>query len=228
MSLETKLPQTNWANLLRLALPAIDEVEKTTGHAIHWTLGGGTALALRIAHRLSDDVDIFIANAQLKLFAPTHNTRAKSISDAFQWPGHYIKFQRDDGEIDFLSSQLQTAPGYTPERFDNRPIPLETLDEVIVKKIRYRASRFTYRDAFDLAAVANAYPQLLDTIIAEVPDKLPELHAIIKQNIAAQKPPRPLRALPAYQHLAESAWVAAEKVIDDARSSIQVNDTTRK
>ena len=224
MSLETKLPQTNWANLLRLALPAIDEVERTTGKPINWTLGGGTALAIRINHRLSEDVDIFVANAPLKLFVPAQNTHAKAISDAFQWPGHYLKFQRDDGEIDFLSSQLQTTPGYTIERFDNRAVPIETLDEVIVKKIRYRASRFTHRDAFDLAAVANAYPQIINTLLTEVPDKLPELQAIIKQNIANHKHTAiSLRALPPYQDLAQRAWAAADNVIDQARASMSAD-----
>ncbi|MGO9740748.1 MAG: nucleotidyl transferase AbiEii/AbiGii toxin family protein [Roseiarcus sp.] len=77
------------------ALPALDHVFGQDDpvdrgrHTPLWTLGGGTAIALRIAHRLSDDVDIFVPSRPLKLFIPANNPAAKAISARYQWPGHY-------------------------------------------------------------------------------------------------------------------------------------------
>ena len=149
-----------------------------------WTLGGGTAIALRIAHRLSDDIDIFVPSKPLRAFTPTYNPGSRAISDRFQWPGHYLKFECEGGEVDFLSPHLQTDPGFTWERYRDRDVALETLEEVIVKKIRFRSARFTARDLFDLAAVARATPAIVNVLASEVADALPRLES---------GPPGPLR-----------------------------------
>ena len=132
-SLELRPSQSNWASLLDLALPALDYVFQGLNFAEHspgqplWTLGGGTAMALRINHRASDDIDIFVAGTPLRLFAPANNPASKMISDRPDWPGHYLKFHCDNGEIDFLSAPLQTTPGYSVEVFRGRKIALETM-----------------------------------------------------------------------------------------------------
>ncbi len=167
------------------ALPALDHVFGQDDpvdrgrHTPLWTLGGGTAIALRIAHRLSDDVDIFVPSRPLKLFIPANNPAAKAISARYQWPGHYLKFECPAGEIDFLSAHLQTEPGYSLERFRGRQIALETLAEVIVKKIRYRSGVFTSRDIFDLAAVGRVEPNIATVLAKETIDALPRLQAVI-------------------------------------------------
>ena len=168
-------PESRWRDLLDLALPALDHVFGSTVDTTRppdWTLGGGTAIALRIAHRISHDVDVFVPGVALKRFTPASNPKAALISPLFQYPGHYIKFERPEGEIDFLSPPLQTAPGYTWLDQNGRPIALETLEEVIVKKIRFRSVRFAARDIFDLAAVAQACAALPTVLAAEVPDAL--------------------------------------------------------
>ena len=145
-------------------------------------LGGGTAIALRIAHRLSDDIDIFVPSQPLKAFTPNNNPGSRAISNQFQWPGHYLRFECREGEIDFLSPQLQTDPGFTWERYRNREVALETLEEVIVKKIRYRSARFTARDVFDLAVVARAAPAIVEVLASEVADALPRLKSVIEAS----------------------------------------------
>ena len=67
-----------------------------------------------------------------------------------------MKFERPEGEIDFLSVPLQTEPGFTARPYRDRQIAVETLTEVIVKKIRFRSARFTARDVYDLAETAIA------------------------------------------------------------------------
>lgn len=167
-------PESRWRDLLDLALPALDHVFNpvVSNAPARWTLGGGTAIAQRIDHRISHDIDLFVPGVPLKLFTPGRNPAAARISVRFQYPGHYLKFERPEGEIDFLSPPLQTEPGYTWIDYKGRAIALETLDEVIVKKIRFRSARFTARDIFDLAAVGEGSPTLPETLASEVPDAL--------------------------------------------------------
>ncbi|GEO98980.1 nucleotidyl transferase AbiEii/AbiGii toxin family protein [Methylobacterium haplocladii] len=168
-------PETRWRELLDLALPALDHVfgaEADETKPAPWTLGGGTAIALSIDHRVSYDVDLFVPTVPLKLFTPARNPAAARISPNFQWPGHSLKFERAEGEIDFLSPVLQTEPGYGWRDYGARRIPVETPEEVVVKKIRFRAARFTARDVFDLAAVANVRPGLAKLLAQEVSDAL--------------------------------------------------------
>lgn len=182
--LELRFNPTAWDELLQKALPALDHVFPPASfdrsRRPDWTLGGGTAIALRIAHRLSDDIDIFVPSRPLKEFTPATNPGSRAIGPRFQWPGHYLKFECDRGEIDFLSAHLQTDPGFTWERYRDRDVALETLEEVMVKKIRFRAASFTARDIFDLAAVARAKPAIVETLAVEVADALPRLKAVIE------------------------------------------------
>lgn len=166
-------PESRWRELLALALPALDHVygQNETEHA-RWTLGGGTAIAVTIEHRISYDIDLFVPGTPLKLFTPQHNLAAKQISTSYQWPGHMLKYERPEGEIDFLSPALQTEPGYAWHVIDGRRIAVELPEEVIVKKIRFRSARFTARDVFDLAAVARTRPGLSAILALEVPDAL--------------------------------------------------------
>lgn len=174
--------RSDWAVLLRLALPALDHVfpRREPGGAPDWTFGGGTAIMLQIDHRISHDIDIFVHGARLKRFTPAANPAAAQISSRFQWPGHYLKFERPEGEVDFLSAGLQTDPGYTWRTIEDRPIALETPEEVVVKKVRFRSERFTARDAFDLAAVAAARPGLEAVLAEEVADALPRLDEALR------------------------------------------------
>jgi hypothetical protein len=78
----------------------------------------------------------------------------KSLCDNWQWPGKYLKLiLRDVGEIDF-----RNAPSYIDNptyqlRFGERSIAAERPAEIATKKLVYRASTYTPRDAFDLAAI---------------------------------------------------------------------------
>lgn len=218
-------PNSNWMDLLDLALPALDAVFGAPidqDAPASWTLGGGTAIAFRIEHRISHDIDLFVPGVALRRFTPARNPASARISTHYQWPGHYLKFERPEGEIDFLSPALQTEPGYTWELYRDRAIAIETLEEVIVKKIRYRSARFTARDVFDLAAVAEACSALPSVLATEVPDALArtaeavELHArhgLDSVEAAVMLTPRGRRVLP-------KTFELARRVLEDARARL--------
>jgi hypothetical protein len=222
LPLEQRPNPTAWDELLQRALPALDHVFSPASsfdrnRRPDWTLGGGTAIALRIAHRLSDDIDIFVPSQPLKAFTPNKNPGSRAISDRFQWPGHYLKFECKGGEIDFLSAHLQTDPGFTWERYRNREVALETLEEVIVKKIRFRSARFTTRDVFDLAAVARTAPTIVDVLASEVADALPRLKAVIQARPVTKDLLRSeLRPTKEFEDLVAISYDGAIKIVDAA------------
>lgn len=221
LPLERRPNPTAWDELLQRALPALDHVFPPASfdrdRRPDWTLGGGTAIALRIAHRLSDDIEIFVPSKPLRAFTPTHNPRSRAISDRFQWPGHYLKFECEGGEVDFLSPHLQTDPGFTWEAYRNRDVALETLEEVIVKRIRFRSARFTARDIFDLAAVARATPAIVDVLASEVADALPRLKAALQARPESPDSLRnELRPTKEFEDLLAVAHVDAIRIVDAA------------
>lgn len=217
--LEARPNPSRWASLLDLALPALDHAMTGERDALvrgampRWTLGGGTALALRLGHRISDDIDIFVSGIRLAELSPNRNPAAKTISETVDWPGHYLKFHRPDGEIDFLSSPLQTIPGFTAETFRGRSIALETSDEVMVKKLRYRSANFTHRDAFDLACILRAKPETALTLASEVGDTIPRAKLALR-SLSNETMRSAVRATPAFKDILDDPISRAKTGLD--------------
>ncbi|MDM8525054.1 hypothetical protein QUF80_16915 [Desulfococcaceae bacterium HSG8] len=98
-----KWPPSAWKRLLELVLPGIGELPTE----MIWTLG--TALAISLEHRISYDIDIFFQDANaLKLLSPNKNRKIRLLSDTWQQPGHYLKIERPEGDIDFLVTRALT------------------------------------------------------------------------------------------------------------------------
>lgn len=223
-----------WKRLHGIALPALDEVfvDPSEASTPDWTVGGGAAIGFEFGHRSTDDIDIFLQRGRLKQFLPSNNAAAKAISDKTQWPGHHLKFELDKGEIDFLTAPLHTEPGFSIKHILGRDVAFETPEEVIVKKMRYRAVLFTARDVFDLAVVHSRRPNLVHVLAHEVPDKLTavrervRLHAsrgvsALEQQIAPTAFGRTI--LPTVFELADAAIngalaISGKDVVDRPRS----------
>lgn len=165
-----------WKQLLELVLPALDELPDS----MDWTLGGGTGLAISLNHRISYDIDIFFEHAAaLKKLSPNANPHIRRLSDNWQQPGHYLKIERPEGDIDFLVTRSFTETPYFPYIFQGRTIHVETPIEIISKKIHFRGSRFTIRDIFDFAAfsVIDSAPSIAS--LSDVAESLPRaLHRV--------------------------------------------------
>lgn len=162
-----KWPATAWRTLLELALPALDEI----GPEAKWAFGGGTALALKLDHRISYDIDIFLEDAAaLRQLSPNRNRAARAITDRWQEPGHDLRLERDEGAIDFIVAARLT--GLMPWLYDfkGRDIPVEQPAEILAKKLKYRGSRIVPRDIFDLIAIYRRDPMIVRTAVAAVPD----------------------------------------------------------
>jgi len=135
----------------------------------HWTLGGGTALMLHINHRQSRDIDIFLRDPQyLSLLDPEKNDFQFDIPVS----GHtgdgatFLKFAFDElGEIDFIVASALTETSAIQAPIEGESFLLETISEIIVKKVYHRGSAIKPRDIFDIAAAAEAHR---DTIVREL------------------------------------------------------------
>ena len=162
-----KWPATAWRTLLELAIPALDEV----GADIKWTLGGGTGLALKLDHRISYDIDIFLENASyLKELSPNRNTAARAISNRWQEPGHYLRLEREEGVVDFIIAAQQTDLTPWIYSFKGRDVPIEEPAEILAKKLKYRGSRIIPRDIFDILAAHRLDSAITKAAVAAAPD----------------------------------------------------------
>jgi hypothetical protein len=160
-------PATAWRTLLELALPALDGI----GPDVKWTFGGGTALALKLHHRISYDIDIFLEDAGLlRALSPNRNKAARAITDRWQDPGNYLKLEREEGAIDFIVAARLTDLSPWLYKFKNREIPVEAPAEILAKKLKYRGSRLIPRDIFDILAAQRFDPAIMKTAITATPD----------------------------------------------------------
>ena len=142
---------------------------------MRWSFGGGTALAVQLAHRTSYDIDIFIPNADtVTELSPNANpaTRALLGDRKYEFPGGYLKLKLEAGEIDFIVGGKRTTDPTLSWRFEGRNIQIETPWEIGIKKLFYRPSTFKVRDIFDLAAIIETQAVKLSSFLPIVADKL--------------------------------------------------------
>ena len=116
-------------------------------------------MMLQIEHRESRDVDIFLADPQLLSFLDPQ----KWDFDFEVRPNGYesdgTRFQRlvfdQIGEIDFIVAQDLTVVPTLSRDIENEAVLLETIPEIITKKIYYRGGSIKPRDIFDIAAAGE-------------------------------------------------------------------------
>lgn len=145
------MPIEPWRQLLRTALTIL------AGRSItpdDWTFGGGTALALFLHHRESRDIDIFLSDAQLlSLLTPRLNEEvAGGVSD-YTEGSSFLKLKYPEGEVDFILAPFLTRNPWTLIELEGLKVRVETPEEIIIKKLFYRAETLRARDVVDTAAV---------------------------------------------------------------------------
>jgi hypothetical protein len=154
-------PGAHWARLLRTARSLIRQVNAAQPVIDNWTLGGGTAMMLQIEHRESRDLDIFLSDPQQ---LPFLDPRTQDFTFEIR-PADYggdgarsLKFVFDDiGEIDFIVATALTSSPTTSCLIEGEPVLLDTVPEIITKKIYHRGVSLTPRDIFDIAAACEQH-----------------------------------------------------------------------
>ncbi len=149
-------------------------------------------------HRLSKDIDLFFESAAaLRLLSPNRNPQTRRITDRWQEPGHYLKFEvAAVGEIDILVTRNWLEPPFVKLTVSGAPMAVQRPAEIIARKIAYRSSAFKMRDFFDLAALAqhdfnqvHELEGLIQTHIDDLKDRWTRLSATLPQTLRREVTP---------------------------------------
>ena len=167
---------SRWKELFGEALNIIDAVNLNGDILGGWTLGGGTAIMLRIDHRDSRDVDVFLDDPQLLPYVRAEAAEMQFGIGAPSYSGDgsvNLKLNFDGiGEIDFIVAGHVTETYAEKREILGREILIETIPEIVAKKIVFRASRFQPRDVFDFAvACKSGYRVEIETVLADYPEE---------------------------------------------------------
>jgi hypothetical protein len=150
---------SNWPRLLRVARSLLHQVNSAGSVVENWSLGGGTALMLRIDHRESRDIDIFLSDAQhLAFLDPAKRDFRFEVAPSGELSdgSRFLKLAFAGlGEIDFIVAEALTTFLKTSEMIESETLSLETVPEI--KKVYHRGFAIKPRDVFDIAAAANEH-----------------------------------------------------------------------
>ncbi|WP_312015324.1 nucleotidyl transferase AbiEii/AbiGii toxin family protein [Bradyrhizobium liaoningense] len=148
----------------------------------HWTFGGGTAMMLQIDHRISHDVDIFLPDPQaLPFLDPQKHDFNFEIRPAdYQGDGaRLLKLGFEFGEIDFIVAPSLTLSPTTQATVEGEVVLLETIPEIIAKKVYHRGESIAPRDIFDIAAGSEKHAESIIRELANYRDSVASTLAAI-------------------------------------------------
>lgn len=170
------------ATMLGYAIDALKEV----GVYEEASLGGGTALsAYYWNHRYSTDIDIFLTTSG-SLPSLRVALQKMNISDDIRFPGNYLEILISETEkIQFF----ETRPRMPENRiltslWNFNDVYIEGIEEILVKKIYYRAHKGNTRDIFDIAVGFSKNSHFFEECLAK--GGLSQEHLAVFKNILEQ------------------------------------------
>ena len=165
------------ARMLALAIDAL----KSIGIYEDASLGGGTALsAYYWEHRYSTDIDLFIDNSNTLNDIRTY-FESLHVKYDIRFPGHYVEVHLSPNEkIQFFETSPRTkAPRICTNLWGFENVYIESVEEILAKKIRFRGDKGNTRDIFDIALGIVKNPFLIQEAL--------ECDAFSKEHINALK-----------------------------------------
>lgn len=151
-----------WRDIFTAALTLTDHLATVVTKPT-WSFGGGTVLMLRLNHRQSKDIDLFVPDPQyLGHFSPRLTDAAEALTTEYQEAAEFTRLILPIGEIDIVVGTPLTNAPWEIADFNDRSICVESCAEIIAKKMWYRGDQAKARDLFDLCAVADLEPAALD------------------------------------------------------------------
>ena len=100
-----------------------------------WSFGGGTVLMLRLNHRHSKDIDLFVPDPQyLGFVTPRLSDAAETLTTDYQEGALFVKLLLAAGEIDFVVGPPLTDSPWDLVAYKGRVIKVETCAEIVAKK----------------------------------------------------------------------------------------------
>ncbi|MER9924902.1 nucleotidyl transferase AbiEii/AbiGii toxin family protein [Mesorhizobium sp. M0048] len=216
---------SEWRRLFAIAADLIDQLrEKAGGFEFEWSFGGGTAMMIQINHRESHDVDIFLDDPQLLGFIDPSKSQLSFSTGPAAYDGDGTRFQKFAfeglGEIDFIVAGALTGTPFEKREVEGRPVSLETIPEIIAKKVYYRGAEARPRDIFDIAAAARSHRAGVVGALRAFPDRvartrerLAELNPEFVRRTIAQ-----LMIMPDYEEMAADSLAIATALLKEVLS----------
>lgn len=211
-----------WGELFDHAMDIIDQAVMPEDIPSEWSFGGGTALMLQIDHRISYDIDFF--NEDLQQLGHVRAIAMDWYVDVgragYKTDGY--NFMKLDftglGQVDFIITDHIVNDCTHKQTVRGRDVLLETVPEIIAKKIFHRGYRHLPRDIFDIAAACRAgYDQEIRNELILMPDKVAEfagkLHEIETKGNDRAPFLSELNILPQYESLRSDALVVVQEMV---------------
>ena len=182
-------------NIQKDMLLAAHELLESKGILDVSALGGGTALsAYYWSHRYSTDIDIFVhSKSDITLMLRPQEWSVDFLrmlqklgynGDCKVHPVYTEIVIKDSYKIQFFSVEDKTRNPYQIVDLWGEKIQIESIEEIIAKKIFYRAHKGNARDLFDIAIAIHKKPSLFSELLIPI-EKFKELFetvSTIKQN----------------------------------------------
>lgn len=129
---------------------------------------------LQIDHRESYDVDLFVPDPQLMAYLRAVAADLEfGIDDAsYRTDGAtHVKIAfAGVGEIDFISAPPVTDLPTVLYEIGGRPVAMESVGEIVAKKVRYRGTSIQPRDIFDIAAAVVTHGSEVERALSQIPE----------------------------------------------------------
>lgn len=178
------------------------------GNEVRLRLGGGTALALRWAHRRSTDLDFFFSYADQERVREGREALEDGLCQRVEVG--QVEVRMGGGAecivagvtpVSFFPAEALTPDPVSSDTLAGTRVWLEASPEILAKKLVYRvgaggeavrAGRIApARDVYDLAYASRHHPEVFERAAAAMPfnvleDALAHLHATDPQVIAVE------------------------------------------
>lgn len=221
---------SEWRRLFSIAVDLIDQLrENAGGYDFEWSFGGGTAMMIQIGHRESHDIDIFLDDPQLLGFIDPSKSPLRFELAPSDYQGDGRRFQKfafeGVGEIDFIVAGALTENPFELREVEGRKVLLETVPEIIAKKVYYRGAEANPRDIFDIAAAARSQLGEIVNVLRAFPEqvsrskeRLERLNPEFVTRSVAQ-----LMIMPEYEASAADSLDRALAVLDETLTSPEIS-----
>ena len=221
MSPTQNVTRDTWKQILASVITIFDDLESKGFGSPDVVIGGGTVLMFRFEHRLSKDIDFFMHDVQwLSLLTPRLNDTTAALTTKYVEQANGIKLVLPHGDIDFVVAGAVTdAEAVEKLEFMGRTFLLEPTEEILAKKLFYRAARFQPRDVFDLMVAAELDSESASRAVAAASSRIDILDRSLERMSQRPADELPGQILPIgeFSRIIPSMIEKARRLLQDGR-----------
>lgn len=204
------------------------------------SLGGGTALAsFYFNHRYSTDIDIFIYSKESKTNLLKPSNWSDEIKEKFQRIGFNGIFKHNniyteitinqDSKIQFFDVIKKSNIPFQKVNLWGNDLNIDSIEEIIAKKIFFRGAIGNSRDLFDIAIAINNDPTIFTKMLLKK-EKIVALYKTVEQIYDNKelkelylKEINEMNPNDRYDYLAQNTIIYLKNILENICASYQIN-----